>query len=107
MIVTNRNGKPKLVIDADGFLREALFGKGDFDPLPFCHRPITITDENVAIGDVLSKLRVDPVSTEDDVVDRDIILLWTKSRRIITGADILGRLLRGIVIRGGEIAIRK
>jgi metal transporter CNNM len=31
------------------------------------------------------------------VVDEDLILLWTDAeKRIITGADILGRLLRGI-----------
>ena len=94
-----------MVIDADGLLRDALFGEGDFDPQPFCHRPIIIYDENVAIGDVLCQLQVDPASREDDVVDCDIILLWTRSRRIITGADILGRLLRGIVVRGNEMAI--
>jgi hypothetical protein len=106
VVVTDRNESPQMVIDADGFLREALFGEGDFDPLPFCHRPIAITDENVAIGDVLSRLEVHPNSSEDDVVDCDMILLWTKSRRIITGADILGRLLRGIVIRGTQIVTR-
>jgi hypothetical protein len=30
-------------------------------------------------------------------VDEDIILYWGESKRIITGSDILGRLLRGIV----------
>jgi hypothetical protein len=107
VVITDKRGQPHMVIDADGFLREALFGEGDFDPLPFCHRPITITDGSVAIGDALCKLRVDPVGTEDDVVDRDIILLWTQNRRIITGADILGRLLRGIVVRGDELATPK
>jgi metal transporter CNNM len=33
------------------------------------------------------------------VIDQDLILVWGKQRRIITGADILGRLLRGIVTR--------
>jgi len=107
VVITDDNGQPWLVIDADGFLREALFGKGDVDPLPFCHRPIVITDENVAIGEALCKLSVEPTGTEDDVVDRDIILLWTKDRRIITGADILGRLLRGIVLREDDLAVRK
>jgi hypothetical protein len=105
VVVIDEHGQPQMVIDADGFLRDALFGSGDFDPAPFCHRPIIITDEYVPIGDVLCKLRVDAESDEDDVIDRDIILLWTSSRRIITGADILGRLLRGIVVHGNEIAI--
>ncbi|MCG7851402.1 MAG: DUF21 domain-containing protein [Methanosarcinaceae archaeon] len=105
VIVTDERDQPHFVIDADGLLRAAFFGAGDFDPRPFCHRPIIITDENVAIGEVLCKLRVDPENIDDDVVDKDIILLWSKTRRIITGADILGRLLRGIVIHGNEMAI--
>jgi len=34
---------------------------------------------------------------EDDVVDEDIILLWSDQKIVITGSDILGRLLRGIM----------
>jgi hypothetical protein len=33
----------------------------------------------------------------DDVIDNDLILVWGSQRRIITGSDLLGRLLRGIV----------
>ncbi len=36
---------------------------------------------------------------EDDVIDQYLILVWGQQRRIITGADLLGRLLRGIVTR--------
>ncbi len=35
---------------------------------------------------------------------KDIILLWAPQKRIITGADILGRLLRGIAAREERIA---
>ena len=99
VIIVNDQQQPQLAVDADGLLREALFGAGDLDARRYCHRPIVVTEDDVAIGDVLSKLRVDATDTEDDVVDRDLILLWTKKRRVITGADILGRLLRGIVVR--------
>ena len=34
---------------------------------------------------------------DDHVIDRDVILLWGAERRVITGADLLGRLLKGIV----------
>lgn len=104
-VFVNERNYPLLVIDADGFLRDALFGDNEINPLPFCHRPIVITDDNVAIGDVLCKLHVEAKGIEDDVIDHDIILLWTGRRRIITGADILGRLLRGIVLRGEDMAI--
>jgi hypothetical protein len=40
--------------------------------------------------------------TEDDVIDNDLILVWGEQRRIITGADLLGRLLRGIVTQDGN-----
>jgi hypothetical protein len=44
-------------------------------------------------------LRIYPESEADDVVDNDLILLWSTEKRIITGADILGRLLCGIALR--------
>jgi hypothetical protein len=47
-----------------------------------------------------------PQTTENDVIDQDIILLWGRKKQIITGADILGRLLRGIVKRT-EFGIEK
>ena len=31
------------------------------------------------------------------MIDEDIMLFWGSQRRIITGSDILGRLMRGIV----------
>jgi hypothetical protein len=30
------------------------------------------------------------------VIEQDIVLLWGTSKRILTGADILGRLMQGI-----------
>jgi hypothetical protein len=35
----------------------------------------------------------------DDVIDNDLILVWADEKRVITGADLLGRLLRGIAVR--------
>jgi len=35
-------------------------------------------------------------------IDHDVILVWSNEKRVITGADILGRLLRGIAIRSGK-----
>ena len=39
---------------------------------------------------------------KDDVVDDDLILVRGDQKRIITGSDLLGRLLRGIVMRDAE-----
>ena len=100
MVITDEAGQPRLVLDADGLLRTALFESGRCDPDRFCHRPVIVSDEAVALGDVLRQLRVTPQAPDDDVIDKDIILVWADRKRIITGADILGRLLRGIVARG-------
>lgn len=48
------------------------------------------------LGDVIGQLKVEPERPDDDVVDYDLILVWGAQRRVITGADLLGRLLRGI-----------
>jgi len=104
VIITDPNGAPRLILDADGFLRQALFDPDDLNPYDFCHRPLIVYDGQTQLGEIVWKLEVKPVHPADDVIDKDIILLWDESdRRIITGADILGRLLRGIVtLTGGD-----
>lgn len=96
IIVTDSENEPRLVLDADAFLREAMFSALPPDPYPFCHRPLVVTDSTTPLGSVMRRLQVTPESKEDDVIDRDVILVWGKDRRIITGADLLGRLMRGI-----------
>ena len=48
------------------------------------------------MGAALSQWQVQPAGPGDNVVDQDLILLWHSTKRIITGADVLGRLLMGI-----------
>ena len=100
VILTNAVGEPTYALDADGFLRAALFQQGELDPLIYCHKPVIITDPHLQLGSVLRQLKVHSEKPDDDVVDKDIILVWFESnKKIITGADILGRLLRGIVLQ--------
>lgn len=96
VILTSLDGVPRLVINSDLFLRDALFGVEPFRPYSYCHRPIVVSDAKTPLGEVIQKLRVHPEHSEDDVIDNDLILCWGKEKRIITGADLLGRLLRGI-----------
>lgn len=85
------------MVNAFLFLREALFGDDDFDPVTLCHKPLIVRDGTRPLGRVLGRLQVDPKRPGDDVIDKDLILVWTAEEKlIITGADILGRLLRGI-----------
>jgi len=99
IILTDMRDNPRLVMDADGFINGALFEFDTFNPMDHCHRPMIITNMNTTLGYILPGLQVDQEHMEDDVIDEDIILVWGPERRIITGADILGRLLRGIVAK--------
>lgn len=96
VILIDEQGRPHLALDADQFLREVIFTNAPLDPHHFCHRPIIVTDPNTPLDQVISRLKVTPERTEDDVIDKDVILLWGDQKKVITGADILGRLLRGI-----------
>jgi hypothetical protein len=71
IIFTDPSGEPRLVLDSDAFLRAALFGGVGVNPYSYCHRPIVVKDMTLPLG---------------------------VKKRIITGADILGRLLRGIAM---------
>ncbi len=96
VVLVDRAGSPRLVLNADGFLRDALLGLESLDPLRYCHRPIVVSEKRSRLGEAIPRLSVRPAHPEDDVIDEDIILFWGSEQRIITGSDILGRLLRGI-----------
>lgn len=99
VILTDSEGVPRLVLDADAYLRETLFARVPVDAYRFCHRPILVEDGSIPLGKLIRRLRVEPEDSEDDVIDHDIVLLWGDERRIVTGSDLLGRLMRGIVGR--------
>lgn len=97
VILVGPDGEPRYALDADGLVRAAVLDEGAVDARDFCHRPILVTDPAGRLGDYLGLLEHRPVRRGDDVIDHDIIVVWTEEqRRVITGADILGRLLRGI-----------
>lgn len=97
IVIDEASGEPRLALDVAACLGHALFGEGPFEPRRFCHHPLVTSDPTVPLGRLLERLTVDPEHHGDDIIDEDLILLWTPHiRRIVTGADILGRLLRGI-----------
>ncbi len=97
IILVDSQREPRLVLDTDAFIRAALFDPERFDPLEHCHRPVVVRDPAQHLGDVIKRFRVRRRHREDVVLDDDVILLWCDAPRIITGTDIIGRLLRGIV----------
>ncbi|MGR8920026.1 MAG: DUF21 domain-containing protein [Gammaproteobacteria bacterium] len=94
VVITDDAGDPVTVLDADGYLRHAAYRAEKTDPRAFCHRPIVFRNPGTPLGEAIRRLAFDPVN--DDVISRDIILLWHGERRLVTGSDLLGRLLRGV-----------
>lgn len=97
VIFVDENLTPSYMMDADGFLRAAMFETKRPNPEEYMHEPIIIKDGSIKLGDIIHLLNFNPEHMEDDVIDNDVILLWSDVKHVITGADILGRLLRGIV----------
>ena len=97
VIFVDDTAQPYVVLDAHHFLRDVLFEENPVTPERYWHRPLVVTDASTKLGEVIGRMQVRPETPEDDVVDHDLMLVWAKDqRRIITGADLLGRLLRGI-----------
>ena len=100
VIFVDQAQQPSLVLDAHHFLRDTLFEPAAPKPEAYWHRPIVVSDMRTRLGDVIGRMKVTSEHPGDDVVDNDLILVWGQGgRRIITGADLLGRLLRGIATR--------
>jgi metal transporter CNNM len=96
VIITDTDGEPAFVLDAHHFLRDALFNELDSDVTAYWHRPIVIRDMKARLGDIIGRMKVMQERPDDDVIENDMILVWGVQKRIITGSDLLGRLLRGI-----------
>jgi CBS domain containing-hemolysin-like protein len=98
VVIANLQDEPVMVLDADHFLRDAVYKKGPFIPLSYCHFPVVVKSPKTRLERVIRQFKVYPQYPEDDVIDQDLILYWGEEKRIVTGSDILGRLLRGIVV---------
>ncbi len=96
IVIVDQDGTPRLVLNADEFIRDAMFSPDRFNPYQHCHRPVVARVPKKKLGELVQRFRVRSGKAEEDIVDDDVILLWSEQRRIITGTDILGRLLRGI-----------
>ncbi len=85
---------PLLVMDADEFLRDVMLKSGEVDPYDYCHRPIMLQKE-ARLAEVMRRLRRTRREASG-VMENDVVLWWGETPRIITGADLLDRLLRGM-----------
>lgn len=95
-VIIDPGGEPRLLLRTNDFIREVLFSGDNFDPLRHCRRPIVIRSGERRLGELLPHIRVTPGAQSSDRVVNTAILLWGENPRILTGTDILDRLLRGI-----------
>jgi metal transporter CNNM len=95
VVLTDENNDPQLVLDADGFLRDALLNEKPADPYKYCHRPIIIKSNKTNLGSVMRMMKRSKTGNLG-VIEHDVVLVWTEKQRILTGADLFDRLLHGI-----------
>lgn len=98
IVITDAQRQPRLVLDFGSMLREMVRSQQPADPNRFCYQPIIVRDRKKLLGEVISKLRFEKNGGED-IIRPDVILLWDERPRIVTGSDILGRLLQGALPR--------
>jgi hypothetical protein len=102
-IITDEEGEPRVILKTSDYLFKIASSDENPDIYDYCHRPIVVKDANATLDTVLGEFVVEADDREDDIIDRDVIIYWNSSdKRIITGADILGRLLKGIAKREKE-----
>ena len=97
VIFTDENNYPLLALDADGFIRSIYSEHPVESIMRYCHKPMVIIDPNKNVGTLIMDIREAYDSSSDKPIDKDLALVWlNNSKRVITGADIFGRLLKGI-----------
>ena len=92
VILTDPDGRPHLLLNADRFLREVSSEK-DADPRHYCVKPI-ITDDPQA---TLEQMLMNGELTDKNPSRKGLILFWGREKRIIAHADILRRLFEGVL----------
>ncbi len=99
-VIIDEHDTPLVVLDTTKFLARYAIHGDECDLYRFCYRPIVTEDVDATLDTVLGSFVVEADDQLDNVVDQDVVLYWTKDdKRILTGADIFGHLLRGIAKR--------
>ena len=99
VIIVDDDNQPRYALNGNTFLRDALYAETAPTPIHYCHKPIVVEDGRTPLGSVLTNFKVNAKHETDDVIENDLILVWDTGHRVITGTDILGRLLRDIAER--------
>lgn len=95
VVIVDRGGRPRLVMNADAFLRAACM-RHEVDPNDFCRTPAVITDPEETLDDAVEEGMLKPDPASDRKVDDTVILVWGPKRRIIVRRDVFRNLFHGI-----------
>jgi hypothetical protein len=97
VVITDPQGQPRLVLNANTFLRAVLMEGAPVDPAAFCHEPLVVTDPKAKLETVLSDLQLRSRRPGGEPLHPDLVLLWTAhEKRVLAAVDLLENLLRGI-----------
>ena len=95
-ILTDAQTKDCYILNSDDFVRELLVNNHGADINNHLFKPVKVSPE-MNVSDAIVALKTGTADTGDHPIKNDVIIIWGESsKRIITGADILARLLRGI-----------
>ena len=95
IVLTDKEGQPRLLLNANAFLRDFLVLGNDVDPRDYCHRPAVVTRPTDTLDKALGILAIR--REQDAGHDETVILFWSpEAKRMITGSDVLRCLLSGM-----------
>lgn len=98
IVFTDPSDDPVYILNTNRFLRDVFLEDQASQIRDYCHNPVVIRDAERSIGSVMKTL-VDK-SDGEVTIHQDLLLLWRPEPRIMTGSDLLRRLLRGTKIFG-------
>ena len=95
IVLTDDDAKPRLLLNANAFLRDFLVLGSDFAISDYCHRPAVVTRPKETLDKALGILAT--LRAQDAGHDETVMLLWSPGvKRMITGSDVLRCLLSGM-----------
>ncbi len=95
IVLTDGDDRPRLLLNANTFLRDFVVLGEDVSPARYCHRPAVLTGASETLDKALGLLASHREA--DAGHDETVILLWSQeAKRMITGSDVLRCLLSGM-----------
>ncbi len=95
IVLTDHEDQPRLLMNANAFLRNVLALGKDVVPGDYCHRPTVVSKRTYTLDKALGILAMHRQQDVDH--DETIILLWSRyENRMITGSDVLRCLQSGM-----------